>query len=121
MKKEDEEIKTLQKRLITAAIFAVPLFYISMGHMVGMPLPQILDPAHNPLNFALAQLFLTIPVMLAGYKFYTVGYKTLFRGSPNMDSLVAIATSAAFIYGIYAVIKIIGGILKWLWNYILNL
>ncbi len=107
--KEDKEIRALKKRLIIAAIFTIPLFYVSMGHMVGMPLPWIFDPAHNPLNFALAQMFLTIPVMLAGYKFYTVGYKTLFRGSPNMDSLVAIATSAAFIYGVYAVIKIIGG------------
>lgn len=107
--KEDEEIKTLKKRLIVAAIFTIPLFYISMGHMIGMPLPQILDPAFNPLNFALAQMFLTIPVMLVGYKFYTVGYKTLFGGSPNMDSLIAIGTSAAFIYGIYAAIKIISG------------
>ncbi len=109
IEKEDKEIKTLRKRLIMAVIFTIPLFYISTGNMIGMPLPQILDPVYNPLNFALAQMFLTVLVMLAGHKFYTVGYKTLLRGSPNMDSLIAIATGAAFIYGIYAVIKIIGG------------
>ena len=106
---KENEIKTLRKRLIMAAIFAIPLFYISKGHMIGMPLPEILDPSHNPLNFALAQMFLAIPIVLAGRRFYTVGYRALFRSSPNMDSLVAIGTSAAFIYGIYAVIKIIGG------------
>ncbi|HZX20930.1 MAG TPA: HAD-IC family P-type ATPase, partial [Clostridia bacterium] len=92
-----------------AAIFTVPLFYIAMGRMIGMPLPRILDPAYNPLNFAVVQMVLAVLVMFAGRKFYTVGYKTLFRGAPNMDSLIAIATSAAFIYGVYAVIKIIGG------------
>lgn len=106
---KENEIRTLRERLITAAVFTVPLFYISMGHMIGMPLPKILDPAYNPLNFALVQMVLAILVMFAGRKFYTVGYKTLFRGTPNMDSLIAIATSAAFIYGLYAVIKIMGG------------
>ncbi len=106
---KENEIRTLRERLITAAVFTVPLFYISMGHMIGMPLPKILDPAHNPLNFALVQMVLAILVMFAGRKFYTVGYKTLFRGTPNMDSLIAIATSAAFIYGLYIVIKIMGG------------
>jgi len=70
---------------------------------------MILDPHHNPLIFALVQLFLTIPVMIAGSKFYTVGFKTLFKGSPNMDSLIAIGTSAAFVYGIYAIIEIASG------------
>lgn len=105
----DKEIQTLWRKLIIAAIFTIPLFYISMGHMMGAPIPQIIDPSLNALNFALTQMFLTIPVMLAGYKFYTIGFKTLFRGSPNMDSLIAIGTSAAFIYGIYAVIEIMGG------------
>jgi len=106
---KDKEIKGLKKRLIIATIFTIPLFYISMGHMLGAPLPIILDPHHNPLIFALVQLFLTIPVIIAGHKFYTVGFKTLFKGSPNMDSLIAIGTSAAFIYGIYAVIEIATG------------
>ncbi|NLM05183.1 MAG: copper-translocating P-type ATPase, partial [Clostridiales bacterium] len=63
----------------------------------------------NPMNFALTQMFLTIPTMLVGYKFYTVGFRTLFKGSPNMDSLIAIGTSAAFIYGVYAVLEISKG------------
>lgn len=106
---KEKEIKGLWKRFVTALIFTIPLFYISMGHMLGAPLPEIIDPHHNPLNFAMVQLFLTIPVMLAGHKFYTVGFKTLFKGSPNMDSLIAIGTSAAFLYGIYAVKEIAGG------------
>ncbi len=106
---KENEIKSLWKKFIIATIFTIPLFYISMGHMLGAPLPQIIDPYHNALNFALTQLVLTIPVMLAGSKFYTVGFKTLFRGSPNMDSLIAISTSAAFVYGIYAIIEIMAG------------
>ncbi|HDR5039358.1 TPA: heavy metal translocating P-type ATPase, partial [Bacillus anthracis] len=106
---KEKEIKTLWKKFIIAVIFTAPLFYISMGHMMGAPLPEIINPHYNPLNFALIQLFLTIPVMLAGSKFYTVGFKTLFKGSPNMDSLIAIGTSAAFVYGIYAIMEIAGG------------
>lgn len=83
--------------------------YISMGHMVGLPLPEFLNPMENPLNFALAQLILTVPVMLGGYKFYTVGFKTLFKGMPNMDSLVAIGTGAAFVYGLFSLYKIASG------------
>ncbi|MBU5675758.1 cadmium-translocating P-type ATPase [Alkaliphilus sp. MSJ-5] len=106
---KEKEIKTLWKKFIIAVIFTAPLFYISMGHMMGAPLPEIINPHYNPLNFALIQLFLTIPVMLAGSKFYTIGFKTLFKGSPNMDSLIAIGTSAAFVYGIYAIMEIVGG------------
>ncbi len=96
-------------KFVVAIFFTIPLFYISMGHMMGMPLPDFINPHHNPLNFALAQLVLTIPVVIAGYKFYTVGFKALFRRSPNMDSLIAIGTSAAVIYGLYAVYKIMNG------------
>lgn len=106
---KENEIKNIWKKVIIAAIFTVPLFYISMGHMFGAPVPNIIDPKYNALNFAFTQLVLTIPVMLAGSKFYTVGFKTLFRASPNMDSLIAISTSAAFIYGIYAIIEIMAG------------
>ena len=77
--------------------------------MVGLPIPMFLDPMFNPINFALAQLFLTIPVVISGYKFYTIGMKTLLKGSPNMDSLIAIGTGAAVLYGIFATTKIIGG------------
>ena len=104
-KKLDEQGKMLW-RLILSLIFAVPLLTITMGHMVGMPLPKIIDPMMNPFNFAIIQLVLTIPVMIIGYKFYYIGYKNLFKLSPNMDSLIAIGTSAAFIYSLYGTYKI---------------
>lgn len=113
--KEEEEKKEVKKkspadilmiRLIASAIFTVPLFIISMGHMVGLHLPNSLDPMHSPLSFALVQLALTIPVMLVGYKFYKVGIKNLFKLSPSMDSLIAIGTLAAFIYGLFAIYQI---------------
>lgn len=107
-KKLDEKGKLLW-RLILSLIFAVPLLTITMGHMVGMPLPKIIDPMMNPLNFAIIQLILTIPVMIIGYKFYYIGYKNLFKLSPNMDSLIAIGTSAAFIYSLYGTYKIYTG------------
>lgn len=107
--RREKEIKSLWTKFIIALIFTSPLFYISMGHMLGAPLPSFFDPHINDINFALAQLILTIPVMLVGYRFYTVGFTNLFKGSPNMDSLIAIGTSAAFIYGVYALIEIIGG------------
>ncbi|QUH25882.1 heavy metal translocating P-type ATPase [Serpentinicella alkaliphila] len=107
--RREKEIKSLWTKFIISLIFTSPLFYISMGHMLGAPLPSFFDPHINDINFALAQLILTIPVMLVGYRFYTVGFTNLFKGSPNMDSLIAIGTSAAFIYGVYALIEIIGG------------
>lgn len=105
----ERESKVLWIKFIIATIFTIPLFYISMGHMMGAPIPEIINPDINPMNFALTQMFLTIPTMLVGYKFYTVGFRTLFKGSPNMDSLIAIGTGAAFIYGIYAVVEISKG------------
>jgi len=107
--KKDREIKILWERFIISAIFTVPLLYIAMGHMIGLPLPRLFDPMVNSSVFALTQLFLTIPVVVMGYKFYTVGFKTLFKGSPNMDSLIAIGTSAAVLYGIFATIQILKG------------
>lgn len=107
--RREQEIKTLWTKFIIASIFTIPLFYISMGHMMGAPLPRFFDPAYNPLNFAFAQLFFTVPVMLVGYQFYTVGFRTLIKRNPNMDSLIAIGTGAAFIYGIHAIIEIMGG------------
>ncbi len=107
--RKEHEIKSLWNRFLISAIFTIPLLYISMGHMMGLPLPMFLDPMMNPVNFAVTQLMLTIPVVVTGYKFYTIGIKTLIKGSPNMDSLIAIGTGAAVIYGIYATIMIIGG------------
>ncbi|MGL4737829.1 MAG: heavy metal translocating P-type ATPase [Cellulosilyticaceae bacterium] len=112
-KKVEKQVMTPERKLfyrfILSLVFAVPLLIISMGHMVGMPLPMSLDPMHNPLNFALIQLVLTLPVMLIGYKFYVVGFKNLFKMSPNMDSLIAIGTLAAVVYGFYAIYRIMQG------------
>ncbi|CDX04774.1 Copper-exporting P-type ATPase A [Desulfitobacterium hafniense] len=111
--RKDEERKQLWRRFVLSAIFTVPLLYMAMGHMfggvIGLRLPMFIDPMMNPLNFALVQLFLTIPVMIAGKKFFTIGFNSLFRGSPNMDSLIAIGTSAAVLYGLYAIAQIYGG------------
>mgnify|MGYP001003720461 CR=1 FL=1 len=109
----EKERKTLWTKFLVAIIFAIPLLYISMGHMVGLPMPDFLMPEMHPLSFGLAQLFLVIPIMVAGYRFYTVGFGKLFRGEPNMDSLIAVGTSAAFLYGIYAIIQIMNGNTKY--------
>lgn len=101
--------KKLLIRFIISMIFTVPLLIISMGHMVGMPLPKIIDPMENPLNFAIIQLALTIPVMAIGYMFYLKGIKNLFRLSPNMDSLIAVGTLSSVVYGIFAITKIKNG------------
>lgn len=105
----EKEIKELWDRFIISLIFTIPLLIISMGHMVGYSLPDFISPEVSPRTFALAQLILTTPVMLIGYKFFKVGVRTLLKGSPNMDSLIAIGTSAAYAYGIFAVVKIFQG------------
>jgi len=107
--KRERELRTQWYKFLVAAILTTPLLYVTMGHMLKAPLPMLLDPHHNPINFALFQIIFTTPVMIAGYRFYTVGFKALIRRNPNMDSLIAIGTSAAYIYGIYAVIEIARG------------
>lgn len=107
--KKLKESKLLWKKFIFSLIFTVPLLTITMGHMFGVKLPAVIDPMMNPVSFAVIQLVLVIPVIIAGSRFYKVGFKTLAKGSPNMDSLVAIGTSAAFLYGLYAVYEIISG------------
>src|SRR5699024_9243316 len=96
-------------RFWISALFTVPLLYISMGHMLGAPIPEFLNPAVNPGAFAIAQFILTIPVIFLGKKFFTVGFKALFKGHPNMDSLVALGTSAAFIYSAGATVGVFMG------------
>jgi Cu+-exporting ATPase len=104
--RKEQEIKTLWTKCAISAIFAVPLLYIAMGHMLPfgltLPLPTLLDPMASPLNFALTQLFLVLPIMIAGSTLYTVGFRALLERSPNMDSLIAVGTSAAFLYSIYS-------------------
>jgi Cu+-exporting ATPase len=107
--KRQKEMKALWNKFIISAVFSIPLLYIAMGHILGLPLPSFIEPMEYPLNFALAQLLLTIPVVIAGNKFYSVGIKTLIRKNPNMDSLIAIGTGAAILYGIYGVVEIARG------------
>ena len=110
--KKAKEIKEQKIRLIISAIFSIPLFYISMSPMikfVKLPLPEILSHHSNPQIFSIVAIILCIPVMVSGYKFYTLGFPALFRGAPNMDSLVAIGTTASFVYSVYSsVLSFIG-------------
>lgn len=101
-----EDDTTSFKRFLVAIVFASLLFTISMGPMVGISLPAIISPHHNPLNYALIQAILAIVVMVAGKKFYIKGFKALYQLGPNMDSLVAVSTSASFIYSIISTFKI---------------
>jgi P-type Cu+ transporter len=107
--KKEQHIKEMWRRFWVSAVFTVPLLLIAMGHMLGLPLPEIIDPMHNPSAFAIVQLLLTIPVMVMGKPFFTVGFKTLIKRHPNMDSLVALGTSAAFVYSVFATVLIVLG------------
>jgi Cu+-exporting ATPase len=102
--KSEEDIMWFRFRI--AIGFVIPLLYISMGHMIGLPIPRFLNPLDNPLNFAIAQFILLVPIVIVGRHFYSRGFKTLFKGHPNMDSLIAVGTSAAIIYGIVATYQI---------------
>lgn len=104
--KAEIESKNLWKRFIISIIFTVPLLYISMGHMMGLHLPSIIDPMVNPLNFGIIQLVLVVPVMYTGRRFYVNGFKALKLMAPNMDSLISIGTLAAVIYGLFAIYQI---------------
>ncbi|MGN0277489.1 MAG: heavy metal translocating P-type ATPase [Hominisplanchenecus sp.] len=105
---KEEALHVMKRRLILAICFAVPLLYLSMGHMlpVPLPLPEFMGMHTHPMVFALAQLILTTAVLICGRKFYIVGFKTLFRGHPNMDSLVAIGTGSAFVYSLIQTVLI---------------
>ena len=103
------ELNVMHVRLVVAAAFSLPILYIAMSHMfpvLGLPIPTFMGSHDFPLVFALVQLALTIPVMIAGSRFFRVGMKTLLKLSPNMDTLVAIGTGSAFLYGIFATVKI---------------
>jgi P-type Cu+ transporter len=108
-KRKEKEIQGLKNRFIFSAIFSVPLLIVAMGPMItdkmGIVLPNMINPMDHARIYALIQLLLVVPVMIIGRKYFTVGFKSLFRKSPNMDSLIAIGTSAAFIYSFVSVIK----------------
>lgn len=98
-----EEMAQMKKRLIASFCFLIPLFYISMGHMMGAPLPGFLLGDENIMIFALTQLFLTIPVLIINKKYFIVGFKSLWNRAPNMDSLIALGASASVIYSVFAI------------------
>ena len=102
MQMYEDKIKSLRNKLILAAVFAIPLMYISMGHMMGIHLPDIVNPKKNAAVYSIVQLLLTIPVVYAGKDFFIHGFKNLVRKSPTMDSLIAMGASAAIIYSLYA-------------------
>ncbi|MDL2233056.1 heavy metal translocating P-type ATPase [Ruminococcaceae bacterium OttesenSCG-928-L11] len=101
-----EEARALKTRLIASIGFLIPLMYISMGHMMGFPLPGFFHSTQNAMTFALTQLLLTLPVLYLNRKFFLVGFKALAKRAPNMDSLIAIGASAAVVYGIVALYAI---------------
>ena len=107
--KKQKHIAEMWQRFWISAVFTVPLLYIAMGHMVGLPLPAFLNPMTHATTFAMVQLILTLPVLYVGREFFTVGFKALFKGHPNMFSLVALGTSAAFVYSLYGTVMIFLG------------
>lgn len=101
--KQEETVDDKKKSLILSFAFLIPLFYISMGHMMGAPLPSFLVGESNMMVFALTQLFLTLPVMYINRGYFQRGFKSLWHRSPNMDTLIAMGSLAAAIYSIYAI------------------
>ncbi len=101
-----DTLRQLKKRLIPAFILAFLVMLVSMGHMVGVNIPDILDPMVHPFNFALLQFILVVPVLWLGRSFYVIGFPSLLRGAPNMDSLIAVGTGAAFIYSTWNLVEI---------------
>ena len=110
---KNNERKNMWFRFAVAAVFTLPLLYMAMGHMLPfglvLPLPKTLNPMHSPLNFALTQMLLTAPVSIAGGRFYKSGFQSIWRRTPNMNSLIATGTSAATIYSLYATYQIASG------------
>ena len=111
---EDAAIKAqkMQKKkqeLLILLVTTLPLLYISMGSMVGLPLPSFLDHMAHPLVFVLSQLLLTLPAVWIGRGFYQRGFRNLIKRHPNMDSLIAVGTSAAFLYSLYSVSQVFLG------------
>jgi len=106
----EKRVLNMRNRLLPSFIFAFLLLVLSMGHMLGMPLPALLDPKASPLGFALTQCLLVLPVMWFGRAFYLNGFPNLFRGAPNMDSLIAVGTGAAFVYSFWNLVEIALGI-----------
>ena len=98
----EDDLKRMKARLIASFVFLIPLFYLSMGHMMGWPIPHFFHGTQNAMIFAMTLFLLTVPIMAINQKYYQVGFKTLWHLSPNMDSLIAVGSAAAVVYGIAA-------------------
>ena len=105
-KKEKSEAENMKRRLIASVAILAVLMYLTMGHMVGLPVPRIFHGTENLVVFAFTQLILTLPIVYLNRKFYIVGFKALWNRSPNMDSLVAVGSAAALVYGVFAIYMI---------------
>ena len=101
-----KEAKQVRTRLIVSFVFTIPLFYLSMGHMFGWPLPAVFLGDQNVMIFAFTQFLLLLPVIFVNFKFFRVGFTTLAHGGPNMDSLIALGSTASTVYGIAAIYRI---------------
>ncbi|QNM06270.1 heavy metal translocating P-type ATPase [Qiania dongpingensis] len=99
----EEQLKNMKYRLIVSICFMIPLMYVSMGHMIGLPLPGFLSGHQNAVGYGMTQFLLTLPVMYVNRKYYQVGFKALWHRAPNMDSLIAIGSGAALVHGIAAI------------------
>ncbi|MEX1313954.1 MAG: heavy metal translocating P-type ATPase, partial [Desulfotignum sp.] len=115
-KKKEEQRRQEFIRLIISIGFAIPLVFVAMAEMVGIPLPSGISPGHSPGTFALVQLMLTLPIVMAGFHFYTRGFPALFKGHPNMDSLIAIGTTAAIAYSAVNTVLIFTGRTEYVMN-----
>ena len=105
----EKQIAQMKKRLITSFIFWIPLMYVSMGSMYGAPLPGWLSGHRNAISFALVQFLLCLPIMYINRHYYEKGFSTLAHGAPNMDSLIAVGSSAAILYGLFAIFRMSWG------------
>lgn len=100
------QTRALKLRVIWSAIFAVPLMYVAMGHMVGLWLPSWLTGHNNAVTFTLVQFLLTLPILYVNRSYYVNGFRALVKRSPNMDSLVAIGSGAAVVYGVFVLFRL---------------
>ena len=107
--KKEAHLREMKRNLTISAIFAVPLLFIAMADMVGIPMPAFLSPMQSPVSYALIQLALVLPIIWLGRRFFVDGFKALSKGHPNMDSLVALGTSAAFLYSLYGTYHVLEG------------
>ncbi|MFZ2634872.1 MAG: heavy metal translocating P-type ATPase [Rectinemataceae bacterium] len=103
---KEREIRVMWTKFAVSAFFSIPLLYVAMGAMLGWPIPQAIAPMNFPLRYAFLEILLVIPVIAAGYRFYVVGARALAHGAPNMDSLIAMGTSAAVLYSFFSVYRI---------------